>query len=146
MTIENIADIEKLIRLDSKDPSYKGMLFEALTHADVYILASTEYVPNANGADQVPANEDRPPNVNDTHLAITLWEDSKGNAAIPFFSSVEVLQESIESEETYVQLGATELFELTMGTSLILNPVSDYSREFSIDDIKSILSIAESDK
>jgi hypothetical protein len=143
MTVENIADLEKLIRLDNKDPSYEGMLFEALLHADVYILASTEYVANANGPEQVPANEDRPPDVNDTHLAITLWEDSQGNAAIPFFSSVEVLQESIETEETYVQLGATELFELTIGTNLILNPVSDYSREFSIADIESILAIAE---
>jgi hypothetical protein len=143
MTVENIADLEKLIRLDNKDPSYQGMLFEALLHADVYILASTEYVANPNGPEQTPANEDRPPGVNDTHLAITLWEDSKGNAAIPFFSSVEVLQESIETEETYVQLGATELFELTMGTNLILNPVSDYSREFSLADIESILAIAE---
>ena len=140
MTIENIADLEKLIRLDSQDSSYTKMFYEALLEADVYILASTEYVANSNH-DQAPANEDRPPDAEDTHLAITLWEDQDGNAAIPFFSSVDVLKHSIEKEETYVRLSAAELFELTQGTTLILNPVSDYSRAFTPDDVKDILQL-----
>ncbi|MCS5597887.1 MAG: SseB family protein [Alphaproteobacteria bacterium] len=142
MNIENIADIEKLIRLDRQDASYKKLLFEALLDMDVYILASTEYVANSNDPDLIPANESRPPDAEDTHLAITLWEDQDGNAAIPFFSSIDILQNAIEKEETYVRLNAVELFELTQGSSLVLNPVSEYSRSFSPDDVQDILKLS----
>jgi len=141
MNIENIADLEKLIRLDSQDSSYRKMLYEALLESEVYILASTEYIANPEASDLLPANEDRPPDADDTHLAITLWEDQDGNAAIPFFSSVDILKDSIEREETYVRLSAAELFELTQGTSLILNPVSDYSKTFSPEDVRDMLSL-----
>lgn len=140
MNIENIADLEKLIRLDSQDSSYRKLFYEALMESDVYIIASTEYVAGSEDDTPVAANEDRPPNAEDTHIAITLWEDEDGNASIPFFSSVDVLQNSINQEETYVCLNAAELFSLTKGASLVLNPISDYSRYFTEKDVKDALS------
>ncbi len=141
MSVETIADLEKLIRLDRQDASYAKLLYEALLDTDVYILASTEYVSNSNAPELVAANEDRPPGAEDTHLAITLWEDQEGNAAIPFFSSIDILQDAIFKEETYVRLNAGELFELTQGTNLVLNPVSEYSRSFSPEDVQDILKL-----
>lgn len=59
------------------------------------------------------------------------WEYENGQPFIPFFTSLEALQESITEEVSYISLSAKELFELTRGSYLILNPGQAYGKEFT---------------
>lgn len=57
------------------------------------------------------------------------------------FSSIEILQSSIESEEPYLTLPVRSLSGITLGATLFLNPRYDYGKEFAPHEDEQLLSI-----
>jgi len=53
---------------------------------------------------------------------------------------LQTLQRSIDSEESYVEIPARSLFEITLGTPLFLNPKSPYGKEFFPEEVRHLLS------
>jgi SseB protein N-terminal domain len=62
-----------------------------------------------------------------------------GTPATPFFSSVDILQQSVDSSQTYLAMPAKTLFELLPSTHFVLNPRSEDRREFSPAFIRQLL-------
>lgn len=73
------------------------------------------------------------------NISIQNWTRQDGSSVIPFFSSLAALQRAIEQECKYMALPAKSLFEITKGTSLVLNPKSQYGKEFFPNEIAALL-------
>jgi hypothetical protein len=62
-----------------------------------------------------------------------------GSTALPFFTSLEVLQKSIDYKVNYICLPARTLFEMTEGTPLVLNPFSEFGKDFTPEEVHGLL-------
>lgn len=58
---------------------------------------------------------------------------------IPIFTSLRRLQEAIDQEVNYCSMNAVDFFQLTRGADVFLNPTSSYGKEFTAEEIESIL-------
>ncbi|WP_296281163.1 SseB family protein [uncultured Acinetobacter sp.] len=72
-------------------------------------------------------------------------ETPEGDSAIPFFLSLEIIQNDIGVDAEYIVINTRQFFEMTQGATLVLNPTSELSKEFQPEEIKAILEI-ESDQ
>ena len=124
--MENI--LEESLKLAATEPAHRPNFYRDLLEATIYVLGSI-------------AKEDEGLSL-ETGSKVNLihWKKQDDSPIIPFFSSLKVLKQSIESEQSYLQLPAKVLFEMTLGTNLILNPRSSYGKEFFAEEIKNLLS------
>ena len=74
-----------------------------------------------------------------TDIFIIKWKDQKGKPVIPFFTSLSALQKAIKEEQPFIELKARDLFELTQGSDLVLNPNLPYGKEFRAEEIQTLL-------
>jgi hypothetical protein len=65
--------------------------------------------------------------------------ESYGTSAIPFFSSVEILAESVDQSREYLSMPARGFFELMAGSHLVLNPRSPDRQEFTPEQVQQAL-------
>jgi SseB protein N-terminal domain len=72
-------------------------------------------------------------NENGGNMMIQNGKASYGTSATPFFSSVEVLQQSVDASQSYLSMSTRMLFELLPDTHLVLNPRSAGRYDFSPD-------------
>ena len=123
--------LEEMLRLAAYEPAHRPQLCELLMRSQVFLLGAT--------GDPVVVGE-----VNlqaGSEIQIKHWEKPDGSPVIPFFSSLDVLQKSIDSEESYLALPVRDLFEMTQGATLFLNPKSDYGKEFVPEEVTHLLAI-----
>lgn len=66
-------------------------------------------------------------------------ESPEGEQAIPFFLELETVYRDFGSQVEHFTLNARNLFEMTKGATLVLNPTSELSKEFQPEEIRSIL-------
>lgn len=123
--------LEEILRLAADEPAYRPQFCEVLLSSQVFLLGATGS-PSIGGEENLEAG---------SQVQIQHWEKSDGSPVIPFFSSLEVLQKSIDSEESYLAMSARSLFEMTQGATLFLNPKSDYGKEFVPEEVSHLLSI-----
>lgn len=65
--------------------------------------------------------------------------DINGAPHIPFFSSLPRLESVLSFEAQYLGIKARDLFVMTRGEALVLNPGSDYGKQFSAEEIAALL-------
>jgi len=70
-------------------------------------------------------------NDNGSNMMIQNGKASYGTSATPFFSSVEILQQSVDASQSYLSMPARTLFELLPDTHFVLNPRSAGRHDFS---------------
>lgn len=133
MTVEIAEEnrLEEILRLAADEPAHRPQFCEVLLNSQVFLLGTTGE-PSTNAEVNLAAG---------SKIQIQHWEKADGSPVIPFFSSLEVLQKSINSEESYLALPVRALFEMTQGATLILNPKSDYGKEFVPAEVAHLLSI-----
>ncbi len=124
--------LEKLLRLASAEPAHRPEFCSVLMSSTIYILGNAGSVPDKPGEVELTAG---------SSIDIVNWEKPDGSPVIPFFTSIEILQKSIDSEQSYLAIPASSLFEMTLGAVLFLNPKSDYGKEFIPDEVEHLLSI-----
>lgn len=122
--------LEELLRLAADEPAHRPQFYDVLLNSQVFVLGETEE--SEIGGEKVL--------VAGSKIQIRHWERADGAPAIPFFSSLDVLQNSIDSEESYLALPVRSLFEMTLGATLFLNPKSDYGKELSPEEVSHLLS------
>nr|WP_315447182.1 enhanced serine sensitivity protein SseB [uncultured Pseudomonas sp.] len=120
--------LEQSLRLAADEPAHRPEFFRILLNSTVYVLGSTDA---EDGTVDLEAG---------SKVSIAHWEKPDGTSVIPFFSSLQTLQKSIDSEESYLELPARSLFEMTQGTHLFLNPKSPYGKEFFPEEVRNLLS------
>jgi hypothetical protein len=135
MEIEQENLLEKLLRQAADEPAHRPDFYKVLLGSDIYALGS------AGGAGEGEMNL-----AAGSKVEIVNWEKQDGASVIPFFSSLQVLQKSIETEQSYLMLPAKSLFEMTLGANLFLNPKSLYGKEFLPEEVRQLLSDGVSGK
>jgi hypothetical protein len=128
MEVRQENPLERILRLAADEPAHRPEFLRVLLNSTVYVLGSAGA---GEGTGSLEAG---------TRIGIQHSEKRDGTPVIPFFSSLEVLQKSIETEQSYLALPAKSLFEMTLGTNLVLNPSSRYAKEFVPEEVENLLS------
>lgn len=120
--------LERALRLAATHPEHRPEFCRILLESDVLVLGSTDAIGDGRG--EIPAG---------AQVSIVNWEKPDGTPVTPFFSSVEALRRAIDEESRVLTLRARDLFELTRGATLFLNPRSSYGKEFFPQEIEALL-------
>ncbi|WP_192457364.1 enhanced serine sensitivity protein SseB [Musicola keenii] len=121
--------LEHVLMSAATEPAYRPEFFNILLESTVYVLGRSE------GGDLDAASLATGVDVDLQH-----WERTDGDSAIPFFSSLDALQQVIKEEQGFLALPARTLFEITQGATLFLNPRLPYGKEFLPQEIAHLLS------
>lgn len=110
------------------DPAQRPEFYRLLLESEVFVLGETQS--KQDGRRIVTEGE---------KLLLMNWQKEDGTPVIPFFSSIDALRRAITEVQSYLGLPARTLFEMTKGASLVLNPRSDYGKEFFPKEIEDLL-------
>ncbi|WP_312743262.1 enhanced serine sensitivity protein SseB [Cedecea neteri] len=122
-------ELETLLEQAATEPAHRPAFFRTL-------LESTVWVPgNAAEGEAIDA---------DSAVELQHWEKEDGTSVIPFFTSLEALQEAVSHEQAFVVMPVRTLFEMTLGEALFLNAKLPTGKEFTPNEISHLVS-AEND-
>jgi hypothetical protein len=128
MTFEPQNAFERSLIQASSDPVHRPQFYKDLAAAEFFIIQ--EGTP-PEGSGRTILKEEY-----SLKLRNINWN---GKPFIPVFSSLPRLRAAVESEVSYIALNALEFMKMARGAELILNPGSDYAKEFTKAEIESIL-------
>jgi hypothetical protein len=112
----------------SSDPAHRPQFYKDLAGADLFIIQ------------EGPPSEQRGWRVLEEGCSLQVRNiEWNGKSFIPVFSSLPRLQAAAQSEVSYIALNALEFMKITRGAELILNPGSEYGKEFTKAEIESLL-------
>ena len=117
-------NLQKLFTQTQENYELIPFFIEQLLSSDVYCLGTQDQ---------------------NNQIQFRVLENEDGDQAIPFFLSVETLQQDLGDETEYLTLNTRKLFEMTIGATLVMNPTSELSKEFQPEEIKAILEIESQD-
>ncbi|ADB16387.1 enhanced serine sensitivity protein SseB [Pirellula staleyi DSM 6068] len=121
-------DLEKALVAASKDAGARPHFYEVLLQSTLFVL---------QGGDAPLAETTRHVDAGESILLRTFERD--GKTYIPIFSSLERLKAGLKSNASYLGMSARDLLALTAGSPLVLNPGSDYGKEFTPTEIERLL-------
>ena len=101
------------------DPAARPEFYQRLLLAEVLVIGE-----NGDAADS---------------LSIESWQNSNGEQAVPFFTDQEALRRAVDEDKPTLTLTGRALFEITAGARLVLNPGSEYGKEFFPAEVRSLL-------
>jgi hypothetical protein len=130
MNIEIENKLEELLRIAADEPAHRPEFCSVLLQSTIFVLGDTGERPTEHSEANLAAG---------SNIRIQNWERPDGSPVIPFFSSLEVLSKSLDSENSYIELPVRSLFEMTMGATLFLNPKSDHGKEFFPQEVEQLL-------
>lgn len=113
------------LRRAATDPSARPDFYAALMDATVYVIGTA-----GHGGGMLEAGE---------KVSIMSFTRDDGQPFIPFFTSVDSLRDAITEQTKYLALPARSLFEITRGATLVLDPRSDYGKEFLPNEVEALL-------
>ncbi|APG19213.1 enhanced serine sensitivity protein SseB [Kosakonia radicincitans] len=113
---ESKNELETLLEQAATEPAYRPAFFRTL-------LESTVWVPGTAAEGEAI--------VEDSELDLQHWEKDDGNSVIPFFTSLQALQQAVSEEQAFVVMPARTLFEMTLGETLFLNAKLPTGKEFT---------------
>ncbi|MCK5918226.1 MAG: enhanced serine sensitivity protein SseB C-terminal domain-containing protein [Cocleimonas sp.] len=123
--------LEQALFNSASDNSLLPTFYDLLMKSNVFILGSI--IGKENGTFNI--NEDQ-------EFDIQHWENEDDNSpVIPFFTSMQMLQQAIPEDSSYIEIPSTNFMEMTLGVSLVLNPNSDYGVELDFDDVSGLLDV-----
>jgi SseB protein N-terminal domain/SseB protein C-terminal domain len=118
----------------AQDPAERPAFAHALLASEVYVLGDLD-TPTVDGVAQ-PG----------TGAKLVNFSDAEGQFH-PFFTSEAALQSSLavrtSSSPNYLRLGCRQLFEMTKGARLVLNPDNPYGKQYLPAEIASLLTRGE---
>ncbi|SFU13726.1 SseB protein N-terminal domain-containing protein [Kosakonia arachidis] len=113
---ESKNELETLLEQAATEPAFRPAFFRTL-------LESTVWVPGSAAEGEAI--------IEDSALDLQHWEKDDGNSVIPFFTSLEALQQAVSEEQAFVVMPARTLFEMTLGETLFLNAKLPTGKEFT---------------
>ncbi|TKI06746.1 enhanced serine sensitivity protein SseB [Martelella alba] len=121
--------LEQALKRAADEPAYRPAFFALLLESTVFVPGESDDGWIAGAARQ---SGEQP-------VDLQHWEKTDGTTAIPFFTSPEALQQAITTPQPYLALPARNLFAMTAGVELFLNPRLPYGKAFSPDEIAALL-------
>ncbi|WP_145573305.1 enhanced serine sensitivity protein SseB [Yersinia alsatica] len=131
--------LESLLKLAATESIHRTAFFRALLDATVLVLVDDAELRGEEGEMTFTAGD----GVNILH-----WEKQDGESVIPFFTSVEVLQQALDiaedqsidtEKQPFIAMPVRVLFEMTQGAYLFLNPKSEHGKEFWPQEVAMLL-------
>lgn len=121
--------LEKALHKAAADNTQAPAFYEELMESKIFVLGK----PEEEDVGKFTLEEEQA-------LIIQHWEREEDKSpVVPFFTSLAMLQQAIETDEPYLELPTTALFQMTMGAPLVLNPNSEFGMEFDPDDVAILL-------
>ena len=118
-------ELETLLEKAATEPAHRPAFFSALLEATVWVPG------RAADGEQI---------VEDSALDLQHWEKDDGTSVIPFFTSLEALQQAAGKDvKTASGIPARTLMAMTLGESLFLNPKLPSGKEFTPREISHLL-------
>ncbi|CAM3061007.1 hypothetical protein SB6411_01393 [Klebsiella spallanzanii] len=117
-------ELETLLEKAATEPGHRPAFFRTLLEATVWVPGA------AAQGEQV---------VEDSVLDLQHWEKDDGTSVIPFFTSLEALQQAVEDEQSFVVMPVRTLFAMTLGETLYLNAKLPTGKEFAPREISHLL-------
>ena len=124
-----IMNLDELLKAAIKDPSKRSVFLQTLIKSDVYVICKN------------PVKQERGRAEGGIQLELITTQNPEGDIFIPFFTSYRALQQFAKRYVDCYKINCLRLFDLIQSVSAVLNPNS-YGKEFSPQEIKSILLIA----
>ncbi len=128
MPFEPVNDFERSLVKASTDPAHRPQFYRDFVAADLFVVE--------NGP-PVAATENRVLEAG-TKLQLRVFQRD-GENVLPIFSSLPRLRAFITEQVKYLAMNCATFLAITKGTRLILNPGSAYGKEFTVDEVASIL-------
>jgi len=111
--------LEALLALAADEPAHRPEFYRVLLESEVYVISNMEQ--EGEGRGWLTAE--------DALSILTICTD-ESNPIIPFFTSIEELTSFVEDQAQWIGIKARNLFILTRGATLVLNPQSRHSQPF----------------
>ncbi|MFT3991179.1 MAG: enhanced serine sensitivity protein SseB C-terminal domain-containing protein [Luteolibacter sp.] len=121
-------ELEHSLMKAASDPAHRPQFYRDLASADLFIIQ--EGPPPATSGKTVLKESQT---IQIRHME---WN---GKNYIPVFSSLPRLQAVLREEAGYLALNAIEFMKITQGAEFILNPGSDFGKEFTKQEISSLI-------
>jgi SseB protein N-terminal domain/SseB protein C-terminal domain len=120
--------LEALLTLSADEPAHRPEFFRVLLESEVYIISDLER--ESEGRWYLTA---------DDALSILTISVADKDPIIPFFSSIDELTRFVDFPAQWIGINARDLFTLTKGATLVLNPQSRFSKPFYPTMIEALL-------
>jgi len=120
--------LETALARAADEPATRPEFYRVLLESEIYIIGHIDAP--GEGLATIPAG---------AKLSIVNMKKKDGTPFVPFFSSLEALQRTLKEEARFVAMPARSFFEVTRGSTLILNPAASYGKEFFSNEIDAIL-------
>lgn len=120
-----------LLRRAATEPALRPAFYEALMNATVYVIGRV--------GDEAPAGDGEATLAAGDQVQLQNWNRPDGSPVIPFFTSLDTLNQGIAEECPYLALPTRSLFEMTRGAELVLDPASENGKEFTPDEVANLL-------
>ena len=117
-------NLDELLKAAINDPTKRSVFLQTLIRSDVYVICRNP-VKKGEGV----------------QMDLITIQNPEGALFIPFFTSHRALEQFAKRYVECYKLNCLRLFDLIQNVSAVLNPNS-YGKEFSSQEIKSILMIA----
>lgn len=109
--------LEVLLALAVDEPAHRPEFYRVLLESDVYVISNLDREGEGRGW----------LTTGDALSILTIRTEEKG-PIIPFFSSTEELTRFVDFQAQWIGINARNLFVLTRGATLVLNPQSRFSQ------------------
>lgn len=125
-----VNNLEKTLHKAAADHNQAPAFYDELMESKIFVLGKPD---NEKKDGEFMLEEEQ-------SIIIQHWERGTDQIpVVPFFTSLQMLQLAIEADEPYLELTTVDLFQLTIGAPLVLNPNSSYGMEFEPEDIAMLL-------
>ena len=115
--------LEHALSRAHEEPAMRPDFYRALLASEIYLIGSSE-----------PGGRDAA----GQQVTLMQWETERGERMIPFFTSLEEVRRSIDSEEQVLRMPGAQLMALGTDVPLVLNPLSDHQEVLSPDDVQAL--------
>lgn len=130
--------LEQSFMKAATDPAARPQFYKDLIESEIYILQ--EGAPPTQNAEHQRLSEGTQIQIRNVEMG--------GKQYVPFYSSLKRFSSNLTSQSMYLRMKALDFFSLSKGAALVLNPGSEYGKEFLPEEAASILdgSIWQPDK
>ena len=122
-------ELEKALVKAVKNPHCAPDFYRLLLESDLLVLGTAQ--------GQEEAREIFTASPGETFNLVTGTRD--GGQFLPIFSSLPRMQEYVKQESKYLRINGRGLLDMTRGAPVILNPASEYGKEFTAQQIALLL-------
>lgn len=121
-------DLERFLVMATADPAHRPQFYKELAQSNIFIVQHGE----------TPATREEKVLTEDDTIQIQHIQFND-QLYIPIFSSLTRLQAILDHDVAYLEMNTIEFMKMTFGTPLILNPGSEYGKEFHPEETASII-------